>query len=778
VRGAAARDDAGLRTRGLSGAGGPLYRGRPTPSLAPTKHRYEAIVVGTGFGGAVAACRLAQAGVAVAVLERGRRFEPGSFPRPTRGRHDLMHWHCGGAYDVRPLNDVFVVQAAGYGGGSLIYANVQMRPPPDVFDHGWPRVFTRSSLDPYYDLVAHMLDIRPVEPDPASGELPPKTLLMEEAAARLGRSRQSFRPNIAVRFDGGGQPLAANKFGAPQSGCVHCGECDIGCNFGAKNTLDLNYLAVAESMGAEVGTGCEVTRIVPTGDGFDLVYRDRGKGERERTISTGQVFLALGAVNTTELLLRSRDEHATLPRLSPTLGSGYSANGDFLALGTGTSPPFLPRRGPTITTACVFDWEDGHRRIWFAVEEGGYTTYLAHLLPILSPSRLARLLGRELQGRVAGHAEAFTALLDEESDATAVLLVMGRDAANGRIELRGRRHRLHVHWDIPSNLALYAAEAAACRELVNALDGRLALAPNWRFLGQPFSVHNLGGSPMAEREEDGVVDPQGSVFGYPGLHVLDGAIIPTAVGANPSHTIAAVAERAVEAAIRRLPGRERWQAPERAQAARLAPPEDRISIPAGGTVRPAVPAGGLRWHEVMRGTVMLAGVARPVSVKITITVADVAAFVADPAHPGAATGSIHVDGLTRPAGASVEAGTFHLFLDEGDPQARTMQYTLPFHGTDDRRWVLRGIKDVRGRRIIDFWRATTTLAARLETEASGGVGGPGRLRISAPGVAQLLASIRTERCGGRPDQLGAAWRFVQFYASTLTRIYLAGKRTP
>jgi cholesterol oxidase len=187
--------------------------GSPAPSAALTKDRYEAIVVGSGFGGAVAACRLAQAGVDVAILERGRRFPQGSFPRPAAAylrsvarRRDVMSWDRGGLYDVRPLSDVFVVQAAGYGGGSLIYANVQMRPPADVFDAGWPRGYTRAALDPYYDLVAHMLDARPIEPDPATGELPPKTRLTEEAARRLGRRAQFFHPNIAVRFEGAGKP--------------------------------------------------------------------------------------------------------------------------------------------------------------------------------------------------------------------------------------------------------------------------------------------------------------------------------------------------------------------------------------------------------------------------------------------------------------------------------------------------------------------------------------------------------------------------------------------
>jgi cholesterol oxidase len=618
----------------------------PMASLALMKPSYEAIVVGSGFGGAIAACRLAQAGVTVAILERGRRFEPGSFPRPARARHEVMGWHRGGPYDVRPLNDIFVVQAAGYGGGSLIYANVQMRPPPDVFDDGWPRGYSRAALDPYYDLVAHMLDVRPVEPDPATGELPAKTTLMEEAARRLGRSSQMFRPNIAVRFDGAGEAPTPNKFGALQSGCLHCGECDIGCNVGAKNTLDLNYLAVAESLGADVGTECEVTHVAPREDGFELRFRDHREAGRERTVAARRVFLCLGAVNTTELLLRCRDQYRTLPQLSTRLGNGYSANGDFVALGIGASPYFGATRGPTITTACIHDRRDGDRRTWFAVEEGGYSAYLARLLPILSPARLARLLGRELEGRLLHHAEAFASLLEQEGDATVVLLVMGRDSADGRIELARPHHRLHVRWDNEANLELYAAETAACHELVRALGGRLTLAPNWRFVGQPFAVHNLGGCRMAERDRDGVVDPDGQVFGYPGLYVLDGGIIPLAVGANPSHTIAAVAERCVETAIRRLPGHERWRAPEAAEAPRLVPPEDRVSIPPGGTAPPAVAAGGLLWREVMRGTLILDGAARAAWVEITITVADVASFVSDPAHPGVVTGSIHIEGLT------------------------------------------------------------------------------------------------------------------------------------
>jgi cholesterol oxidase len=742
------------------------------------KETYEAIVVGSGFGGAVAACRLAQAGVDVAVLERGRRYPLGTFPRHRRDLEDSasaagwllsspLAWRQGGPYDVRLLSDVLVVQAAGYGGGSLIYANVQMRPPPEAFDDGWPAGYSRAALDPYYDLVAHMLDIRPVQPDPASGELPPKTRRMEEAAARLGRQDQCFRPNIAVRFEGAGAAPQPNRFGALQSGCVHCGECDVGCNFGAKNTLDLNYLALAERAGADVATEAEVTGLAASDGGYRVRFRDRARGGAERTLAAREVYLCLGAVNTTELLLRCRDQHRTLPHLSARLGHGYSANGDFLAFGVGTSPSVETSRGPTITTACVYDAPGDGRRIRFMVEDGGFRRQGTPLL--LEPIRLARLAGRGLVGGRAQQARALRSVLAEEADSTAVLLAMGADSANGTIELARPRHRLRVRWDTAANLALYSAETAACRELVTALGGRLALAPNWRFLGQPSSVHNLGGCLMAARPEEGVVDGEGRVFGHPGLYVLDGAILP-AIGVNPSHTIAAVAERCVEAAIRRRPGMERWRAPEADEAPRRPLPEDGVSIPSGGTTPPAAAAGGLWWREAMTGTCSVG----PASVEVAIEIVDVASFLADPAHPGLVTGRVHVHGLTGAAGAPVEGGTFHLFLDEGDPRARAMAYILPFQASDGGRWVLHGRKDVRGRTIADFWRATTTLNVRLEP-SDGGTPATGRLRIGMPAVARMLASLRPV-AGRRSEGVAAISRFVRFFAATVLRLYVAGRR--
>jgi cholesterol oxidase len=735
------------------------------------KDSYEALVVGSGFGGAVAACRLAQAGVDVGVLERGRRFPLGGFPRHTV-RADLLHWHHGGPYDILPFNDVFIVQGAGYGGGSLIYANVQVRPPADVFATGWPAGYSRASLDAYYDLVAYMLDIEPVAADPATGQLPSKTRQMEAAVSRLGRQAQSFRPNLAVRFEGAREDPVPNKFGALQSGCLHCGDCDIGCNVGAKNTLDFNYLHVAEQQGADVATEAEVTWLTPEDGRFRLRYRDHAEGGGDMTVSADQVFLCLGSVNSTELLLRCRDQHRTLPRLSARLGHGYSANGDFLALGLNPSEPFGATHGPTITTAYVHDREQDGRRIRLTVEDGGYSSRLARLLTFTHPARVAQIARREL--RDENH--PIRALLQEEGDTTVVLLVMGNDSSDGTIELARPHHRLRVRWDTPSNLDLYTTEAAACRELIAELGGRVQLMQNWSLIGQPSAPHNLGGCHMGSSRAEGVVDADGRVFDYPGLHVLDGAVIPGAVGVNPSHTIAAVAERCIEATIRRMPGRERWRAPEIADAPRIGPPEDRVSIPASGTAPPAAAGGGIRWRETMSGTVALDGSERAAGFTVTISVPDVPAFVAEPSHAGNAAGTVEVAGLTGQGGAPVEGGSYHLFLDEGDARARAMTYTLPFHDAAGRRWTLRGVKDVRGRRVLDFWHATTTLTVRLEPDDAASPAAGGRLRLGVAEVARLIASMRPVGAGRRSDLPFIAWRFVRFFGGTLVRLYIAGRK--
>ncbi|HEX3409148.1 MAG TPA: GMC family oxidoreductase N-terminal domain-containing protein, partial [Candidatus Binataceae bacterium] len=426
------------------------------------KSRYDALVIGSGFGGAVSACRLAQAGLHVGILERGRRYSKGSFPRDWQNPANGWLWSKDqGLFDVKPINEMTIIQGAGYGGGSLIYANVHLRAPADLFTAGWPRGYTRAALDPYYDLVAYMLEIRPITASAHLG-MPPKTLAMKKVADQLHRSAQFCHPNLAVDFSVPHQSHK-NKFNVEQEGCNYCGECDIGCNYLAKNTLDLNYLAVAEQHGAEVGTQCEVVKIEPpaNGTGYKVTYVDHRAAGAQSVIEAPNVFICAGAVNSTELLLRCREEHHTLRNLSPQLGQGYSGNGDFLAFAFDTAAEVKPSFGPTITTGIVYDRGQDSNRVWFIFEEGGYPKEIAKLLQLLNPSAgwlgAAAIMTRaELEDAIR------SAPLDSQAgavgDRSMVFLAMGRDKANGKIRFSPITKKLSVEWDTTSNQPLYNAE--------------------------------------------------------------------------------------------------------------------------------------------------------------------------------------------------------------------------------------------------------------------------------------------------------------------------------
>jgi cholesterol oxidase len=748
------------------------------------RDHYEALVIGSGFGGAVTVCRLAEAGVDVAIVERGRRWRPGTFPRDLSRLDDGWLWLCNhGLYDATPLNDILAVRAAGYGGGSLVYANVAARMPADLFDERWPTAYTREAMDPYYDLASYMLDVRPVWPAPDSGELPPKTKLMEQAADLLGHADGFFHPNLAVTFDDRG-PDQVNRFGVPQRGCVFCGECDIGCNIGAKNSLDLNYLALAEQHGATVGVRTEALHISRTADGYRVRLREYEREGTERDVTARYVFLCAGALGSTELLLRSRDQYGTLPGLPAALGTGYSGNGDFLSFGAGLSEPFEPSRGPTITTASLIRTAQGDSEHWFVLEDGGYSEHLAALVRSLHLSRLPANVARNVTAgtqRVLASARGFAADLDAGHPDTAVLLAMGRDRADGRISLHGHNHRLQVSWDVTRNDPLYAEEQAFSGELVRAFGGRPFVTPTWRLLRQPVTVHNLGGAPMGTDPQTAVVDIDGEVFGHPGLYVIDGAMLPGATGGNPSLTIAAVAERCVETAVRRITGIGDWVAPQRADVVPRDIPEDAAvaAVVARGPRPSAKP--GISVRELMRGNVTLppsygASNAR-VTLRLNGAVPNLQTFLDDPVHAAQLTGTIEVEGMTSKP-ARVEGGTLHLLANVDGGPASTMDYLVPFTADDGTRWLLQGTKTVRRAWNNNPWRATTVLyvAITAPEDRYEGTVPTGKVTISPAETLRLLTHIRPTGTTGGVEAARTVVRFAGFFTRQVARAYLTPSR--
>jgi choline dehydrogenase-like flavoprotein len=398
---------------------------------------FDAIVIGTGFAGAVTACRLVQAGRRICVLERGRRYEADDFPihppeRPGASgdgtvqetdEHVLpdfsrLSWRMGrGLWDVRDLGDLVAAGAAGYGGGSLIYANVHLRAPPEVFENGWPSPYSRARLDAYYDLAAYMLDVKPL---PAGLE-PAKTAQLRHAAGKLGRAGAFFLPPLAINFDDATKTHAGDRRANPESGrprreqgtCNLCGGCCFGCQRQAKNTLDLNYLAIAEDAQrgdqplAEVRTLCEVTaiRAVSYGplQGYEVEYVDHVVGARGEPgrVRSPYVFLCAGAINTTELLLRSL-ERGHLAVTGQGLGDRYHPNADALAVVFDCDTAHEADRGPTIGGALLYTREEkgdgeGARRDWLMFQDGGMPGALEPLLGVFrSPLWAARNRHRDV----------------------------------------------------------------------------------------------------------------------------------------------------------------------------------------------------------------------------------------------------------------------------------------------------------------------------------------------------------------------------------------------
>ena len=331
----------------------------------------DVVVVGSGFGGAVTTYRLAEGGLSVCLLERGRRYPPGSFPRrPSEVARAVWDPSEGltGLFDVWSFRKLDAIVSSGLGGGSLIYANVLLRKDEHWFhrrtrDGGserWP--VTADDLEPDYARVEEMLAPRPW---PLTFDNTPKTASLERAARDMDLHHRRVplavtfgaHPTVGVTFDDG----TGNLHNVPRQTCSSCGSCDLGCNFGSKNTMDLTYLSRADSSLADIRTGCEVRTFEPVDGGWEVEYvvhdfprgtassaAERSTEPRSRRIRCRRLVLSAGALGTDYLLLKNR---AALPGVGDRLGEGFSGNGDHLGFLTRSSTALDPSAGPVITGA-------------------------------------------------------------------------------------------------------------------------------------------------------------------------------------------------------------------------------------------------------------------------------------------------------------------------------------------------------------------------------------------------------------------------------------------
>lgn len=561
---------------------------------------YEAVVIGSGFGGSVNFCRLAQKwGDKVLLLERGKRYPKGSFARTPqqmaenfwsvegdgveRPRH-IKNKSMRGLFDVRLFKKMDALICAGLGGGSLIYANVFLEPPEELFQQGWPAKLNKKLLQPYYKIARQVLGARPVPPweqEPRRRII--RTELFQAFAKR--ENRTSTLADICVFFgnkysyEGGDKPLEIgvqeqNRYGAQQTSCTYCAECDVGCNTHSKNTLDLNYLYAGEKHhGGQIFTESVANKIIPLNAiGEDDSNADGAYGyrvefqnldtEHVQSYKTQRVIVSAGTFGTNELLLRCRDIHRTLPKLGSQLGRWFSGNGDFLSFVPAGEKPADPNYGPVITQYTDYNlFKDFKRSQGFVFEDASYPAFLAWYIEGVFPAGIWRKTVRLLKAvwawlnnlcKTGSWAGSLGFLFHEMlkgdlSYKSSVLLCMGLDNGDGTLTLN-KQGRIDLDWPQETSMAVYQAILEAGNRFKEFVKSKWFIPmPTWDMpVRHNVTVHALGGCILADNPEQGVVSAdkknRGEVFGYQGLYVADGSILPSAVGANPIATITATAE--------------------------------------------------------------------------------------------------------------------------------------------------------------------------------------------------------------------------------------------
>jgi cholesterol oxidase len=521
---------------------------------------YDYVIVGSGFGGSVSALRLTEKGYRVLVLERGRRYNAGDFPKSNWNifKHLWMpSLRCYGILGINLLKDIMILNGSGVGGGSLVYAATLIEPSSESFQsEGWQgQVEWESELRPHYETASHMLGVS------LNPKLWPADHLLQDIARELDREH-TFNPTpLGIFFGAEGQTVPDPFFdgqGPERTGCIHCGGCMVGCPHEAKNTLDKNYLYLAEKYGARLLPEANVVDIRPLygeqddSARYEVVFEPTTAWffKDEQSVQARNVVISGGVLGTLELLLRCRDETRSLPHLSDQLGKLVRSNSEALMGVTARHEGVDYSQGAAITSHF---WVDEVTSVEPVRYPKGSSLMRNLAVPLISLEGNAwKRLGRFIRHTIRYPYDFLKVrLLPDWSRDSTILLVM--QTVENRMHLRlGRdiwtlfRKGLVSERDIKLPIpAVISAGRVVVDRFAKAIDGVPASSINEVLLDTPSTAHILGGCGIGQDEASGVVDSKHETFNYPGLYVVDGSVIPGNLGVNPSLTITAMAERAM-----------------------------------------------------------------------------------------------------------------------------------------------------------------------------------------------------------------------------------------
>ena len=787
------------------------------------KSHYQVVVVGSGYGGGIAASRLSRAGLEVCLLERGKEFQPTDFDdagRPIKpGEYpdtenealrevqvDLPKLHTGsqtGLYDLRVNEDINVFIGCGLGGTSLINANVALQADPRVFQlPEWPAEFRNDPhlLDRYYEHARTMLRPSPYPTDESDLFPPlPKQQALQKSANYM---HEPFSPPpLNVNFEN--FPEDKNHVGVQQFPCVGCGDCMSGCNHRAKNTVLMNYLPDAKNHGAQIFTEVSVRYLERKNERWIVHYQLQNTGREKFNaptmfVSADIVVLAAGTLGSTEILLRSQKNGLTL---SERIGENFTGNGDVLAfayncdqeingIGFGAHPSvehgqLRQKVGPCITGLIDLrakeNLTDG-----MVIEEGSIAGAFARLLPPIfavasalegvdTDAGLKDLIterARELESLVRG--SYYGAMHN-----TQTFLVMTHDDDKGKLYLAD--DRIRISWPGVGQQPIFDKVSEKLKQATTALGGTYLKDPiTHKATGEDLvTVHPLGGCVMADSAESGVVNHKGQVFSgahgtnvHNGLYVNDGAVIPRPVGVNPLLTISAVAERSVALMAQDLGKIINYE------------------LPSYPLVEPAPLKLGVRFSESMsgyfstsvvddgddayqRGNTQGQASGSPFQFILTIISDDLERTCADVNYISPMIGSVTAPGLSSQP-LTVTEGQFNYFLEDRDNvETKRMQYKMRLTSLDGKDYHFYGFKVIHDNPGVDSWSDTTTLyiTVREGIDETGPVIGKGILRIPVASFMRQVTTMQITNAGSLAERWQAMLKFGRFFGGQLIDTY-------
>ena len=510
---------------------------------------YDYVIIGSGFGGSVSALRLSEKGYKVLVIEKGKWFGKNDFPKTN---WNLRRWMWNpklgmhGIFKMTFLNHVTVLSGVGVGGGSLTYANTLPVPKVKFFNTGsWANLDNwETELKPFYDTAYKMLGAA------TNPKLYDADVAIKDLAKSIGKEDHFEAAKVAVYFGEAGKTVKDPYFngkGPDRTGCIHCGACMTGCRYNSKNTLDKNYLYLAQQLGAKIIAEKEVYNVVPLGnddgeDGYKIEYKSKIGRKKKESITTRGVIFSGGVMGTVPLLLELKDK--SLPNLSDRVGTNVRTNNESLLIVTSTDKKHKDySKGIAIGSVLHTD-ENSHLE---PVRYGKGSSFFRTLtIPsIHNKFALFRIFG--IFGLILKQPIKFlkTLFANNYAKRSTVLLFMQTLDSTLRIK-RGKFTRMKTVTEDGEKPKAFIPEAKILGEKFGKIVNGIPYANITDvLLGTPTTAHILGGSVMGENIQKGVIDKDCKVFGYKNMMVCDGSMISANPGVNPSLSITAISEYAM-----------------------------------------------------------------------------------------------------------------------------------------------------------------------------------------------------------------------------------------